>query len=442
MRDIKSNLLWALLVLSIFFTNCEKDDNNDVIVDLNEINVSIQEKTETMYNDLVSIHEDFHKYPELARVEIRTAEKIEKYLTNLGIEVTSNIGGYGVVGILKGKKPGKTIAWRADIDALPNDDLNFPDPVTYASTFEGVRHTCGHDANTTIALGIANVLSGIKEKLKGEVVFVFQPAEEGAPPGEEGGAKLMLKEGLFDNPKPEVVFGLHISSSVEVGKISYKPGGLLAAADRFEIKVHGQQTHGSSPWFGVDPIVTSAQIILGLQTIVSRQMELTKEPAVITVGKIEAGVRNNIIPEEATMIGTIRTLDPDMRKDIHNRIRKTATLIAESQGATAEVDIKIGTPVTQNNLELTRKMIPSLFNAAGEENVIVQRPITGAEDFAYYANEVPSLFFFLGGRSSSIELKDAPSHHTPDFYIDESGFKTGVKALTQLTLDYMASGGK
>lgn len=389
----------------------------------------------------------FHQFPELSNREFKTSEIVAKHLTSLGMEVRTGIAHTGVAGILKGGKPGPVVALRADMDGLPvteRVDLPFAskEKTTYLGKDVGIMHACGHDSHTAILMGVAELLTGMKNDLQGTVLFIFQPAEEGAPPGEEGGAKLMLKEGLFDNPKPEVAFGLHISSTVEVGKISYKPGGLLAASDHFEILVKGKQAHGSRPWSGVDPIVTSAQIILGLQTIISRQTELTKEAAVITVGKIDAGVRHNIIPEEATMIGTIRTLDPVMQKDIHERIRKTATLIAESQGAVAEVTIKTGTPVTNNNLELTRQMIPSLFHAAGEENVIVQRPITGAEDFAYYANEVPSLFFFLGGRPKNVALKDASSHHTPDFYIDESGFKVGVIALTQLTLDYMASGGK
>ena len=409
-------------------------------VDLNILANKIEPK-------VIEWRRDLHQYPELSNREFKTSEKVANHLKKLGMEVRTGIAHTGVVGILKGRGSGPTVALRADMDGLPvTERVDIPfaskEKTTYLGKEVGVMHACGHDTHVAILMGVAEILSGMKNDLNGTVMFIFQPAEEGAPPGEEGGAKLMLKEGLFDDPRPEVAFGLHISSTVEVGKISYKPGGLLAAADRFEIKVKGKQSHGSRPWAGVDPILTSAQIIMGLQTIVSRQMELTKEPAVITVGKIDAGVRNNIIPEEATMIGTIRTLDPEMRKDIHQRIRKTATLIAEAQGAVAEVNINIGTPVTKNNPELTRKMIPSLFNAAGEENVIVQRPITGAEDFAYYANEVPSLFFFLGGRPKDVELKNAAPHHTPDFYIDESGFKVGVKALTQLTLDYMSIGSK
>lgn len=385
---------------------------------------------------------DFHQYPELSNREFKTAEKIAAHLKSLGLEVRTGIAHTGVLGILRGGKPGPVVALRADIDGLPvveRVDVPFAskEKTEFLGKQVGIMHACGHDSHIAILMGVAECLTGMKKDLKGTVMFIFQPAEEGAPPGEEGGAELMLKEGLFKNPTPEVVFGLHISSDIEVGTINYKPGGTMAAADMLEITVKGKQSHGSRPWSGVDPILTSAQIIMGLQTIVSRQMDLTNEACVITIGKIDAGVRNNIIPEEAYMLGTIRTLDTAMQRDIHERIRKTATLIAESQGATAEVNIEIGYPVTFNNIELTRKMLPSLFAAAGEENVIVRRPSTGAEDFSFYANEVPGLFFFLGGMPKGMHPLDAAPHHTPDFFIDESGFKTGVKALMQLTLDYM-----
>ncbi len=385
---------------------------------------------------------DFHQFPELSNREFKTSAKVEKHLRGLGLEVRTGIAHTGVLGILKGGKPGPVIALRADMDALPVVErvpLPFAskEKTTYLDKEVGIMHACGHDSHTAILMGVAEILTGMQKDIKGTIMFIFQPAEEGAPPGEEGGAKLMLKEGLFDDPKPEVVFGLHVSSDLEVGHIKYKPEGAMAASDHLTIKVKGKQSHGSRPWTGVDPIVTSAQIIMGLQTIISRQTELTKEAAVITIGKIESGVRNNIIPEEALMIGTIRTLDSDMQKEIHEKIRKTATLIAESQGAVAEVDIKIGVPVTFNDLALTRKMLPSLYAAIGEENVHVTRPITGAEDFSYYAQEVPGFFFFIGGRPSDIHPLDAAPHHTPDFFIDESGFKTGIKAMTQIALDYL-----
>ncbi len=404
--------------------------------DLDHLSKSVEAK-------VVEWRRDFHQYPELSNREFRTAEIVAKHLKSLGLEVRTGIAHTGVLGILKGGKPGPVLALRADMDGLPvTERVNLPFASKARSTYMGqevgVMHACGHDSHTAILMGVAEILTGMKKDLQGTVMFIFQPAEEGAPPGEEGGAALMLKEGLFDDPSPEVVFGLHISSDLEVGKIRYKPGGTMAAADIFTIKVTGKQTHGSRPWSGVDPIVASAQIILGLQTIVSRQTELTKEAAVISVGKITAGVRNNIIPEEAEMIGTIRTLDTAMQRDIHDRIRRTATLIAESQGATATVDIRTAVPVTYNDPELTAAMLPSLFKAAGEDNVLVTRPITGAEDFSFYAQRVPSMMFFLGGMPKGQDPLDVAPHHTPDFYIDESGFTTGIKALTQLTLDYMA----
>lgn len=403
---------------------------------------NIDQLAENIEPKVIEWRRDLHEHPELSNREFRTAEIVAKHLKGLGLEVRTGIAHTGVLGILKGGKPGPVVALRADMDALPVTErapVPFASKVrsTYLGQEVGVMHACGHDTHVAILMGVAEILAGMKKDLKGTVMFIFQPAEEGAPPGEEGGAALMLKEGLFKNPKPEVAFGLHISSDLEVGKIRYKPGGTMAAADEFSIRVKGKQSHGSRPWSGVDPIVTSAQIIMGLQTIVSRQMELTKEAAVITVGKITSGVRNNIIPEEAEMIGTIRTLDTAMQRDIHERIRKTATLIAESQGATAEVNIEIGYPVTYNDPELTAEMLPTLFNVAGEENVLVSRPSTGAEDFSFYAREVPGLFFFLGGMPKGQDPLDAAPHHTPDFYIDESGFTTGIKALTQLTLDYM-----
>lgn len=391
---------------------------------------------------VVQWRRDFHEHPELSNREFKTAAKIEKHLKGLGLEVHTGIAHTGVVGILRGANPGPVVALRADMDALPVTERT---PVPFASKVRdtyldqdvGVMHACGHDSHIAIMMGTAEVLTSMKARLSGTVMFIFQPAEEGAPPGEEGGAALMLKEGLFDLVKPDVVFGLHISSDLAAGKIRYKPGSLMAAADQFKIVVHGKQSHGSRPWSGVDPITISAQIILGLQTIVSRQVDLTSEPAVITVGKFTSGVRNNIIPEQAEMIGTIRTFDTLMQNDIHERIRRTAEQIAESAGATATVTIMRGYPVTYNNPELTRKMLPTLYDVAGEDNVIVVKPITGAEDFSFYALKVPGLFFFLGGRPHNVSQMDAAPHHTPDFYIDESGFKVGVKALSRLTLDYM-----
>ena len=387
----------------------------------------------------------FHEFPELSNREFNTGKRIAEILNSLGLKVDTGIAKTGVIGVLDTGKPGPTIALRADIDALPvveRADLPFKskEKSEYLGKEVGVMHACGHDTHIAMLLGAAKILTSMKDQLTGKFVFVFQPAEEGAPPGEEGGAKLMVKEGIIETYGIDVFFGQHIGSGLEAGRINYKIGGMLAASDRFTIKVKGKQTHGSRPWGGVDPIVTSAQIIMGLQTIVSRQTELTKEAAVITVGVINGGVRNNIIPEEVEMIGTIRTLDTEMQEIIHEKIRKTATLIAEAQGATAEVDIQIGYPVTYNDPALTKKMIGSLFDAAGEDNVRVVPAITGAEDFSFFAKKVPSLFWFVGGKTPG-ETEAFP-HHTPDFFIDESGMITGVKAFCHVAIDYMSLGGK
>ncbi len=392
-------------------------------------------------NEVIEWRRDFHQYPELSNREFKTAEKIASYLQSLGLKVQTNIAHTGVVGILECANPGPVIGLRADIDGLPvieRVDLEFAskETSTYLGQDVGVMHACGHDTHIAMLMGAAKILTTMKDKLYGTYKFIFQPAEEGAPPGEKGGAKLMIEEGVMKNPNIDVVFGLHISSGLEANKIRYKAGGAMAAADRFVIKVKGKQTHGSRPWAGVDPITVSAQIINGIQTIISRQTDLTKEGAVISVGKIQGGVRNNIIPEECEMVGTIRTLDIEMQKKIHEDLRRTATKIAESAGATAEVDITIGYPVTYNDPNLTRVMLPTLFNVAGEENVIVSKAITGAEDFSFYAQEVPGLFLFLGGMKPGMSPIDAPPHHTPDFYVDESGLKLGVKVLCHLGIDY------
>ena len=392
---------------------------------------------------MVEWRRHIHANPELSNREFKTAEMVAKHLESLGIEVQTGVAHTGVVGVLKGGKPGPVIGLRADMDALPvteRVDIPFASKVraSYNGIESGVMHACGHDTHVAILMATAEVLSKMKSSISGTIKFVFQPAEEGAPVGEEGGAGLMVKEGVLKNPDVDVMFGLHISSALPVGKIGYKPGGTLAAADRFRIVVTGVQSHGSAPWAGIDPIVTSAQIITGLQTIISRQSELTNEAAVISVGLIRGGIRNNIIPESVEMIGTIRTLDVEMQKSIHEKIRTTAELIAESQGAKADVEITVGVPVTYNDPNLTSKMASSLERAAGKENVILQKAITGAEDFSFYAQEVPSLFFRIGGLPASHKEGDyIPSHHTPDFYIDDSGLITGLKAMLNLTFDYM-----
>jgi len=384
-----------------------------------------------------------HQNPELSNREFETGEYIAAHLKKLGMKVQTGVAHTGVVGILRGDKPGGVIALRADIDALPvveETDVPFASKVrtTYLGKEVGVMHACGHDTHVAMLMGAAEVLTKRKADIKGTVVFMFQPAEEGAPEGEEGGAELMIKEGVLSDNKVDVAFGIHINSQTPIGQVNYKPGGAMAASNSFEIKVKGKQAHGSRPWSGVDPVVAAAQIIMGLQTIVSRQMELTKEAAVITVGKIDGGVRSNIIPEEVTMIGTIRTLDEDMKTDIFERIEKTAKLIAESSGAEAEVKIAKGYPVTYNDPEITRRLMPIVAATAGEDNINLVRAITGAEDFSFFAQKVPGLFIFLGGMEPGADRSEVAGHHTPKFRIDDRGLKLGVELYTNVALDYLA----
>lgn len=402
----------------------------------------IAKKADAIESKVIEWRRHFHENPELSNREFETAKKIVTHLKSLGIEVQTGIAHTGVVGVLKGGHPGPVVALRADMDALPVTErapIAFASKVksTYLGKDVGVMHACGHDTHVAMLMGTADILANMKADLYGTVVFIFQPAEEGAPRGEEGGAKLMVKEGVLKDNKVDVIFGLHINSLTEVGKIKYKPGGAMAAVNSLTIKVKGKQTHGSTPWTGIDPISISAQIIQGLQMIVSRQTELTKEAAVISIGKIEGGVRSNIIPEEVTMLGTIRTLDLDMQRIIHEKIRLTATKIGESWGAEVEVTIHEGYPVTYNNPELTNEMLPTIQRTAGAENVILSKARTGAEDFSFFANEVPGLFLFLGGMPKGKNPAEAGPHHTPDFFIDESGMKLGVKTLCNLTIDYM-----
>jgi amidohydrolase len=356
--------------------------------------------------------------------------------------VQTGVAKTGVVGILKGGKPGPVVALRADMDALPvkeRVDLPFASKVEgeYNGKTVNVMHACGHDSHIAILMGTAEILASIKSELKGTVKFIFQPAEEGPPEGEQGGAELMVKEGVLENPKVDVIFGLHISAQTEVGKINYRPKGAMASSDWFTIKVKGKQSHGAYPWMSIDPIVTASQIVLGLQTIVSRNLNLTESAAVVSVGQINSGVRNNIIPEELIMNGTIRTLDSKVQEMIHNKIRQIATNIAESAGATAEVTINRKTLITYNNPSLTEKMVTTLEEVAGKDNVYVAPAMTGAEDFSFYQEKVPGLFFFLGGMPKGKNAAETAGHHTPDFYIDEGGFVLGMKAMANLTMDYM-----
>jgi amidohydrolase len=428
-------MLRFLLSLAMFSTLTLVVAQGDFVTIVNEKAAAINER-------VVEWRRHLHANPELSNREFETAKFVAQHLRDLGLEVRTEVGLTGVVGILRGSKPGKVVALRADMDALPvteRVDLPFASKVTttYLGTETGVMHACGHDTHVAMLMGAAEILVEMRDQLAGTVVFIFQPAEEGAPPGERGGAELMVEEGVLDNPKVDVAFGIHINAKTPVGVVRFKPGGALAAVNRLVIKVKGVQTHGSTPWTGVDPITVSAQIILGLQTIISRQTELTKEAAVISIGKISGGVRNNIIPEEVELVGTIRTLDRDMQREIHRRIRQTVTNIAEASGATAEVSIEPGYPVTYNDPELTKLMGPTMQAQLGVDNVVLSRAITGAEDFSFYAQKVPGLFVFLGGMPPTQDPAQAAPHHTPDFYIDEAALPKGVALYANFALDYL-----
>ena len=401
----------------------------------------IDEAAKKVEPKVIDCRRDIHQHPELGNREFRTSKLVAERLRALGIEVKTPIAHTGVIGLLRGGKPGRVVALRADMDALPvveQVDVPFKSTVrtTYNGQDVGVMHACGHDAHVAILLGVAEVLSGIRQELPGTVVFLFQPAEEGAPQGEEGGAALMVKEGALDNPRVDAVFGLHVTSRYPVGQIAYRPGAELAAVDSFRIKVRGKQTHGAYPWLGVDPIVTASQIVLALQTIPSRQLDVSLAPAIVTVGSIHGGVRNNIIPDEVEMIGTIRSLDAKMRDEIHKRIKRTAEGIAESAGATATVTIESGYPITYNDPALTERMVPTLQRLT--KDVQVLNPTLGAEDFSFYQQKVPGLFFWLGTRPPNQTAEQAASNHSPLFYVDESGLGLGVRALAHVAVDYLS----
>lgn len=410
----------------------------------NQLRETVSQSTDAIEQKIIDWRRDFHQHPELGNRETRTAAIIAEHLRSLGIEVQTEVAKTGVVGILKGAQPGPVVALRADMDALPiveRGTLPFASKVKtqYNGEEVGVMHACGHDAHVAILMGAAEVLSGIQKDLKGTIKFIFQPAEEGAPVGEEGGAELMVKEQVLENPKVDVIFGLHINSQTEVGKIGYRPGGTMASVNDLKIKVQGKQAHGADPWSSVDPIVVSAQIINNLQTIVSRNLDLTQNAGVVTIGSIHGGNRFNIIPESVEMMGTIRALSEKDEQMIKERVKQIATKTAESAGASAEVIIpySVRYPVTYNDPALTEKMLPSLRKTAGEGNIFLRQAVTGAEDFSFFQEKVPGLFIFLGGMPKGMNPDDAPSHHTPDFFIDESGFTLGVKALANLAIDYL-----
>lgn len=413
-----------------------------------KLNAKVEQQARELEPKIIEWRRYFHEHPELSNREVKTGAKIAEHLKSLGLEVQYPVAKTGVVALLKGGKPGPVVALRADIDALPVTERNSlpfasKERVNFGGQETGVMHACGHDTHISMLLAVAEILTRNKAELKGTVKFIFQPAEEGVSPAEApAGAELMIKEGVLENPKVDAIFGLHIQSLLPSGQLAYRSGGLMAAVDGFDIKVKGKGAHGATPWDSVDPIVVSSQIIQGLQTIVSRQTELTKAGAVITIGSIHGGIRRNIIPETAMLEGTIRTFDDDMQKKVHEKIKLTAEKIAESAGAIAEVDIIIMYPATVNDAALTDKMVPSLIRAAGKENVVITQPVTMAEDFSFYQRKVPGFFFFLGAYPAEMNLKTQPTHHTADFMIDEKAMVTGVKALANLTIDYLEMNSK
>lgn len=405
---------------------------------------AIENQCKAVEAKVIGWRRDIHQHPELGNREIKTAAKVAAHLKKLGIKVQTGVAHTGVVGLLEGSKPGPVVAIRADMDALPiteRNDLPFKSAAIgeYNGEKVGVMHACGHDTHVAILMGVAEVLAAQRKDLAGTVKFIFQPAEEGTPKGEEGGAELMVKEGVLDNPKVDVIFALHIDAFLDAGKIGWKAGSIAAAVDDLRIVVKGKGSHGAYPWTGVDPIVTSAQMINSLQTIVSRSVDLTEEAAVVTIGKIQGGVRSNIIPEQVEMLGTVRTLNDNARALVHQRIRTVAENVAESMGATVEVNLPYSShyPVNKNDVTLVQRMLPVLKAVAGEANLVEQKAQTGAEDHSFFANKVPSFYFSLGGKIPGKPLKDVADHHTPGFYVDESGLILGVRALTAMTLAAM-----
>jgi amidohydrolase len=442
----KRLLLFALAVIltalraqetsSLAAANSLAESNKDSLA------TEIDQRAAAVESKVIAWRRDIHQNPELGNREVRTAKLVAEHLRGLGLEVQTEVAHTGVVGLLHGDKPGPVVALRADMDALPVvEEVNIPFASKIKSIYNGqevgVMHACGHDTHTAILMGVAEILSELKPQLQGTVKFIFQPAEEGPPAGEDGGAALMVKQGVLENPKPDAIFGLHVISLVEVGKIVYRSGPFMASSDSLRIVVHGRQTHGAAPWLGVDPIVVAAQIVLGLQTIQSRQVDVTKEPSIISIGSIHGGVRRNIIPDTVEMLGTVRAFDEEMQNDIHTRIRATAELIAKSAGAEAEVTIDKSYPVTINHEGLTEQMVSTLSRVAGGENVSVGSKDTASEDFSIYQQKIPGFFFFIGVTPKGTDPTKAAPNHSPRFLVDESGLLLGVRALAHLTVDYL-----
>ena len=407
------------------------------------LDAEIDRRAAQVEGKVVAWRRDIHAHPELSNREVRTGQIVAEHLRALGLEVRTGVAHNGVVGVLRGGRPGPVVALRADMDALPvteEVDVPFASKVRtqYNGQDVGVMHACGHDAHVAILMGVAEVLAGMRRDLPGTVKFIFQPAEEGVPSGEDGGAEMMIAEGALENPKPGAIFGLHVFPYA-AGELMYRSGGIMASSDLLRIVVHGRQTHGAQPWYGIDPIVVAAQIVLGLQTITSRQVDITAAPAIVTIGAVHGGVRNNIIPDSVVMIGTIRSFDAAMRRDIWARVRRTAEGIAQSAGATAVVTIDFGAPVTYNDPALTERMVPTLRRVAGPDKVGISEAKTTAEDFSRYQEKIPGLFFFLGITPPGTDPRTAAPNHSPRFFVDEAALPVGVRALAHLAVDYLSN---
>ncbi len=403
---------------------------------------SIDAAAQAAEEKVIAWRRDFHEHPELGNREVRTAAIVAEHLIALGLDdVRTRVAHTGVVGVLKGGLPGPVVALRADMDGLPvSEEVDVPFASKARTEWNGeqvgVMHACGHDCHTAILMGVATVLAGLRAQLRGTVKFIFQPAEEMPPRGEEGGAKMMIQEGALQDPTPNAIFGLHVTSRLHVGELGYRPGPTMASSDRFSITVHGRQTHGAAPWLGVDPIVTSAQVILGLQTVVSRGIDIAREPAVVTVGMIKGGVRENIIPDNVEMRGTIRTFDEGMRDDVHERVTTLAEAVSRGSKAGCTVCIEKNYPVTVNDPALTGLMVPTLQRVAGAEHVQLVPKVTGSEDFSYFQQLVPGLFFFVGATRPDVEPGKAPANHSPRFHVDERSLLLGVRSLAHLVCDF------
>ena len=427
---IKKSFLALSFLLSLFLNG---QDFDAVIAEM-----AVEHEAE-----IVELRHWFHQNAELSNREFKTAEKISEALIKIGLEPKTGIAKTGVVAVLKGGKPGPVVALRADIDGLPvKERADLPWKSNMVGEYNGekvpVMHACGHDTHTAMLLGVAKILYTIKDDIPGSIKFIFQPAEEGAPAGEEGGAELMVKEGVLKNPEVAAIFGLHIWSQFPAGNVYLRPKGIMAAVNEFRIDLEGVQTHGSTPWTGIDPIVTAAQIVNNIQTIVSRSLPLTEAGAVVTIGSIHGGVRSNIIPESLYMLGTIRTLDEAMKATVLRRLEEIVYNTAKANNAKAKITYQVSYPITYNDPGLYENMLPSLKRINGPENVHFMNAITGAEDFSFFQKEVPGLYFFIGGAQKGTDPKKAAPHHTPDFYVDDSAMLTGVKSMTTLALDYLS----